>query len=200
MTEQIILFFSETLHLPPTLLLAIISACPVIEVRGAVPFTLSSQNITNSLDTFSCLSIVFFSSTLTLLIILFSFSFIVNALKKTKFGINLTNKLDKKVNKHLTKLNNKSNELKKLLFLMLFCALPLPLTGYYTSALIASFTTLNKFKCFLFISLGNLICIVLMYLICLCLSPYLDIIFLIFLFFFLLTLLVFFILPLFKKW
>lgn len=69
----------------------------------------------------------------------------------------------------------------KYAFLCFFTALPIPLTGYYTACLIASFCGMKKLQSFVAMVAGNLICIGVMLAVSLMAKQYVTILFYFFL-------------------
>lgn len=64
------------------------------------------------------------------------------------------------------KLGQKNSNLKKCLMLSTFVAVPLPLTGVYTGSLIAGFTNLKLWQCFLSILVGEIVSCFVVVLLC----------------------------------
>ena len=187
------------------------SMLPVIEARGAIPLGLSAEFWSTPLNPL----LVFFASLvgsaiMTLLLLLATYP-ICTYLKKLKFVKGFINKLENKVAKYKNNglyiddnsinipsgqtnkngVNSNQGNLQRYIFLCLFTALPVPLTGYYTACLIASFCNLNKIKAFIAIICGNLICISLMLMVSLIAKQYVTLLFYFFLVAFVLTIIYF---------
>lgn len=185
---------------------AFASMLPIIEARGAIPLGLSTEFWSTPLSPLQ----VFFASLvgtsiMTLLLLLITYP-LCTLFKRIKFVKCFIDKLECKVAKFKSKnscLNGASpinttnaskatqqgnnNNIKKYVFLCLFTALPIPLTGYYTACLIASFCQFDKIKAFIALVCGNLICISLMLFVSLIAGQYVSILFYLFLFIFIAT-------------
>lgn len=169
------------------------SLLPVIEARGAFTLGISSQIWDTPLNTFYSFATCILASTIMVTLLLLVTYPVCKYLKSLNFMQMFINKLEQKVYSVRDK-NEKSlkfESLKSYLFLMLFTAVPLPLTGYYSACLIASFIGLNKLKSFLFITLGNIICLMIMLLVSTIFSNYVNIIFYIFVVIFIITVIYF---------
>ncbi len=123
---------------------------PVIEIRGAIPLAISL-----GVSKFNAVLLSLFGSFISCVVLLLTLPLILKLLKKTKF-----------YNKFLNAISPKIEALEKKKFniyiaLMFFIAIPLPLTGVTTATIICCVLSLNKFKSFLFIMLGNIIASVL---------------------------------------
>lgn len=159
-----------------TLLIILLSIIPLLELRIAIPFALSTSLNINPFTVFS----ISVSSTLIVIpLILLLLKPIIKLLNKSKVLNKLStsledyfstkaNNLDKKADDNLTNPNlqsqNKKTHLKNFFinnriyfYLFLFVALPLPLTGYYTGSAIAAFLGLNFYKSTISIFMGNVV-------------------------------------------
>jgi len=125
----------------------IISAIPVIELRGAIPI-----GIGLGLSTIDSAFLSFAGSMIPVPFILFGIRPVFNYLKKTRLFKGLVEKL---TNKSL----KKSDKIKKYGFwgLLVFVAIPLPGTGVWSGSLIASLLDMKFKMAFPAIILGNLI-------------------------------------------
>lgn len=140
-----------------------ISMVPIIELKGAVPFGMSKDIFGES--ALSPLQAWIASATGSLVpafFLVWLFVPIMNALKKTKLFKNLSLKLEEKFSLNANKIEENSNrakfkQLKKWLGLMLFVAIPLPLTGAYTGSAIAGYLNIGYVNSLLSIFIGNII-------------------------------------------
>lgn len=179
----------------------IASMLPVIEVKGAIPFALSKSLWNYPLDITSAILSSLIGSTIMVIILLTVTYPLCNILKKIKFVNKIVVKLEKKV----LKIKNKSNQIsitkgyKKYCFLAFFTAVPLPLTGYYTACLIASFCGFGKLKSLFAIIIGNCFCILIMSLVSTLAYKWVNLIFYFFLICFIFTLIYFVLESLIKK-
>lgn len=125
----------------------IISALPIIELRGAIPI----GHLLN-LNPIKVLLISIAGSTLP---VPFLLSFLNPVFKRIRNYPFFRKKIDKLTNRTLSKIEN----IKKfsLISLLIFVAIPLPSTGVWTGSLAASLANLNKKKAFLVIFIGNII-------------------------------------------
>ena len=140
-----------------------ISMVPIIELKGAVPFGMSKDIFGES--ALSPLQAWIASATGSLVpafFLVWLFVPIMNSLKKTKLFKNLSLKLEEKFSLNANKIEENSNrakfkQLKKWLGLMLFVAIPLPLTGAYTGSAIAGYLNIGYVNSLLSIFIGNII-------------------------------------------
>ena len=125
----------------------IISALPVIELRGAIPV-----GIGLGLSTIDSALLSFAGSLIPVPFILLGIRPVFNYLKKTKLFKGLVEKLTHKSLK-------KSDNIKKYGFwgLLIFVAIPLPGTGVWSGALIASLLDMKFKMAFPAILFGNLV-------------------------------------------
>ncbi len=178
MTKAIVTYLQALLG-SNELVVGIISAIPIIEVRGAIPIAFASG--------MSPARTLLFSLTGSMLIIpllLLFFYPILNALKKIKlvsklaFGLEaLFAKKAQSVYTQSVKLaKNRDSEGYKLLALMLFVAIPLPMTGVWSGCAIAVLLNLRFAPSLAVIALGNLSAGLVMTLLCWLFMAYLDLI------------------------
>ena len=147
----------------PILATVFIAMIPVVELRGAIPFG-SSEKIWNdkalTVLEASVYSVVgsILSAVLIILFLIPVFKF----LKKTKFFHGLVTSFEEKFQKKSDKITNdvkddKNKFLKRFLGVMLFVAIPLPLTGVWTGSAVAVFLGLGFLKSFIAVSVGAII-------------------------------------------
>ena len=140
-----------------------ISMIPVIELKGAVPFGMSKEIFgSNKLSFFSAWVASATGSLLPAFFLVWLFVPIMNRLKQTKLFKSLSQKLEERFNNNAEKIktnakNNKHQFWKKWLGLMLFVAIPLPLTGAWTGSAIAGYLGLGYLNSLLAIFVGNII-------------------------------------------
>lgn len=130
-----------------TLLIFVISMLPMIEVRGAIPVAV---NLSIPLGAAYALSAV--SAVLVAPVLMLVFRPLLNALKKTKAFRRLAGIVEQTFYAKAGKIEKKAEErassrrksvLYKTLGLFLFVALPLPMTGVWTGAVVAAFLDLD---------------------------------------------------------
>ncbi len=121
-----------------------ISMLPIIELRGAIPV-----GFMLGLDWKTTASLAIIGNLLPIPFILLLLDFVFDLMKKFDFTAKIVNKLEEKA-------LSKSDQVTKYAFwgLCLFVAIPLPGTGAWTGALIASVLKMNKTKAFISIFLG----------------------------------------------
>lgn len=157
----------------------IISMIPVIEVRGSIPLALSYEIWISPLNKIEAIVFCFLGSTITTALLLYFTPKIISYIKSnSKLYKALENKLNN-AKKQSNKLNNLSNT-KKYIYLSIFTFIPLPLTGYYTSTIIATITQMKYIPAFISICLGNLACCLLITFLSDILNKYMLIIFYLF--------------------
>ncbi len=178
MTKAIVIYLQGLLG-SNALVVGIISAIPIIEVRGAVPIAFAGG--------MSPAYALLFSLTGSMLIIpllLLFFYPVLNALKKIKLISKLATALEALFAKKAQSVYAQSMKLAKdreverykLLALMLFVAIPLPMTGVWSGCAIAVLLNLRFAPALVAIALGNLCSALIMTLLCWLFIAYLDVI------------------------
>lgn len=144
----------------PLLATFIIALLPIFELRGAIPFGMSTQVWgAQALSGVQAFLISFLATSLIIPLVALVFIPILKALKKTKTFKNLSEKIFNHFNKKANNVNkngDKSNWL-KMLGVFAFVAIPLPLTGVYTGTVIAVLIGLNFYETLFACVTGNLI-------------------------------------------
>ena len=136
----------------------LISLLPVIELRGAIPFGVDGNLWGDTaLGYWQAFGVALLGNVLVAAVILAILVPAFNWLRRFKF-------FRKFVEFFEERFQNKANktQVKKLLFIFVFCAVPLPLTGVWTAAGIAAFMKLGYLKSLIAISLGAAVSGVLM--------------------------------------
>ena len=149
----------------------LISMIPICEARIGLPFGMASEIWGESaLSPFVSFVASFLGSSIISLIILICLKPIFSKLKKTKTFEKLVTKLEGSFKKQSDELDDKEvkthKTFSKWLGVMLFVAVPAPMTGIWTGSAVASFTNLNLVQSFSAIVVGNLIGCVLILLVC----------------------------------
>ena len=129
------------------LLLMIMASVPVIELRGAIPLGISWG--LNLLYVYICCVI---GSTLISIPLIITFRNILNKIKKHKKIYKLGYFIDNKINRRMKKMKNVT-----ILGIILFVGIPLPTTGAWTAAAIASILKMRMRDALLGIFLGNML-------------------------------------------
>jgi len=142
-----------------SLLVFVISMLPMIEVRGAIPVAV---NLGLSMGAAYALSSV--SAILVAPALMFVFRPLLNTLKKTKGFRRLAQTLEQGFSSKAVKIEKKADEkasspwknvFYKTLGLFLFVAIPLPMTGVWTGAVVAAFLNLDYRYAILALIAGN---------------------------------------------
>lgn len=150
-------FFVEKIN-SPILATIFIAMLPIFELRGAIPFGMSSVFWgSKELSAGTAFLVGFLGSSLVVPIIALLFKPVLNWLKKTKIFSKLANKLENRIIEKSKSFENKNTRIKKILGIMLFVGVPLPLTGVYTGTAIAVMLGLNFFDTLFSVISGNLI-------------------------------------------
>ena len=141
------------------LITALISAIPLIELKGAIPM---GVKLGNSL--FVSALFAYIGSTLVFFIVFFLLIPIFNLLKRIKFIKKLVVKIETMLKNKAKKIAEKRNEsdeksLRRFLIitLFIFVSLPLPVTGVWTGTAIAVFLKMKFKDSILPLALGNLV-------------------------------------------
>lgn len=144
MTEFFVEQFQSLTEGVKYLMTFLISMLPIVELRGAVPVGTAL-----GLDTLWILIVSIIGNLLPVPFIILFARPIVRWLKKTRLLSPLANKLEEKVEKNKDKITKYER-----LGLFIFVAIPLPGTGAWTGALVASFLEMRIKDSFPAISLG----------------------------------------------
>lgn len=144
----------------------IISMIPIVELRGAIPFGAATSFWgEHALTVWKSFLYSVLGSTLVCVLLTFLFWPIFKWLKKTKLFKKLADAVENKLNRSSKNINDKvqveSNQKKtwwiKWTGVLVFVAIPLPLTGVWTGTCIALFVGLSKRDTMTSVILGNLI-------------------------------------------
>lgn len=138
--------------LPKEAFAALISMVPVIELRGGLPYAILS-----GISPWLAFPLCIISNLIPIPFILWFITPLFRAMKKTKLFRPMVEKLENRA-------MNKKESIEKSYFwgLMLFVGIPLPGTGAWTGALIASMLDIPKKKSIPAIALGVCMAAVLM--------------------------------------
>lgn len=140
-----------------------ISMVPVIELKGAVPFGMSAELFgTNALPWYLAWLAAAIGGLVPAFVLILIFNPLLSLMKRSKWFKKISIKIEQKYSKNAQKIEMEANmsnkkELKQILGLIIFVAIPLPLTGVYTGSAIASFLSLGYWKSMFAILLGNII-------------------------------------------
>ncbi|WP_434309698.1 COG2426 family protein [Hominifimenecus sp. rT4P-3] len=148
MAESLANWFIQALGgMPPEVIVFIISMVPILELRGGL---IAAALL--GIPIVPAIAICLIGNMIPIPFILFFITPIFKWLKRTKLLRPLVEKLEKKA-------MSKSDQIQKYEFigLMLFVGIPLPGTGAWTGALIASLLDIRPKKAFLAICIGLLI-------------------------------------------
>lgn len=144
----------------PLMATFIVALLPIFELRGAIPFGMSVKIWGElALSSTQAFLISFFATMLIIPVVTIIFVPLLNFFKKTKTFKNFSEKiLNHFKNKANTVNKTKSNSrLKKMLAIIGFVAVPLPLTGVYTGSVMAVLIGLNFYETLIACATGNLI-------------------------------------------
>ncbi len=192
MTEAIQELFKNMFGDNVVLATIIISMLPIIELRGGIPFGMSKTFWgSNALTSWKSMWWAFLGSSLVVPILALVLIPILNWLKRTKLFRKLATKFENSIKAKSQKIESKSEEdlptqddqqsttmqpvnqivynkkfFAKLFGVMLFVAIPLPLTGVWTGTAIAVMLNIPFWWTCLAVILGNLIAGIIMQTIC----------------------------------
>lgn len=153
MTDSLISWFTETLSfMPKEAIVFIISMIPILELRGG----LVAASVLG-IDVIKAVILCVLGNMIPIPFILFFITPIFNWMKKTKLFRPMVEKLE-------SKSMSKGEDIKKYEFwgLALFVGIPLPGTGAWTGALIASLLGIRVKKASLAITTGIIIATIIM--------------------------------------
>ena len=124
-----------------------LSMMPVTELRGAIPI-----GIAMDLDPLGVYISSAVGSSLVAIPLILTFRHILNFIRGISFLKNISKKIDNKIESSMKKLKSAS-----VLGLILFVGVPLPTTGTWTAAAIASILHMRIKNAFLGILVGNMV-------------------------------------------
>lgn len=147
-------FFVANFSAHMDLAIFLIAMIPTLECRVAIPFGFAFSN----LAPLKIYLLSFLGSIVPCIPIIFVIKRIKKGLSNKKFYKDLQNKYQAKIEQ----LNSKSSLIKKFVYLSLFVAIPLPLTGVWSGSLIAGIVDLPLYYSFISIAIGSMIATALM--------------------------------------
>lgn len=160
MADKIVAFLNNIFS-NNALTVTLVSAFPLIELKGAIPIGIKS-----GLELWQAFILAYLGSTLISIPLFFLLKPIFNLLKKIKPLKNLIVKIENVFYEKAEKLSNdakikkgKQTDAKKILrnSLLAFVAVPFPVTGVWTGTAIAVFLNFDFKQEFFAIAIGNLI-------------------------------------------
>ena len=144
----------------PILATIFISMIPIVELRGAIPFG-SSKEIwgDHALSVFEASVYSVIGSIISAFIIILLLMPVFKLLRKTKIFGRIVDSFEEKFRKQSDKIvedsdKKKNKEVKKWLAIMMFVAIPLPLTGVWTGSAVAVFLQMGFLKSFSAVTVG----------------------------------------------
>ena len=123
---------------------------PVTELRGAIPIGIALDLNPIGVYLFSVIG-----STLVSIPLVLAYRHIVKYLKDKKLFLFLLNKIDRKIETSMKKMKKAS-----IIGIILFVGIPLPTTGTYTAAAIASILRMRHVEDVIGIFIGNFISVI----------------------------------------
>lgn len=143
----------------------LISMFPIIELKGAIPIGMSTQLWgAHALNGKTAFLLSLLGSSLVVPIIALTFTPMLKWFSTTKFFKNAATVINEKVIKHSSTIEGKSQSQNKkprvwlrCMLLLLFVAVPLPLTGVWTGTCVGVVMRLKLWQTFLSVITGNII-------------------------------------------
>ena len=145
----------------PWIAVAILAALPIVEARLAVPMALSCEM--GNLQSFVT---AFLGSSLPAPLLLLALIPFIRWLAKTKVFRRLGETVYDKFVQKSKKVDENASDLKKMLALFAFVAIPLPLTGVWTGCAVASIIGLKYHKALVSVLAGNAVACGILTLLC----------------------------------
>lgn len=165
MTQALSQFFVDIFDGNVLLATFLLSLIPVFELKGAIPFGMSlSFWGDNALSSWSALGIAFLGSTLVLPFIVIIFRPIIRKLDNYKFFHSIIKFFtdDIRNTSSFIKAHKQTGSVKniiiKMLYVLLFVAFPVPLTGVWSGTCFAVLLGLDFWQICISVVLGNFIC------------------------------------------
>ena len=150
-------FFVEKFN-SPILETIFIAMLPIFELRGAIPFAMSTSLWGDkALSIGTAFLVSFIGSSIIIPLVALLFKPFLIWLKNSKLFKNIALKLENRINQKGKSFENKNSKLKKMLGIIFFVGVPLPLTGAYTGTALAVTIGLNFYDTLLSVLIGNLI-------------------------------------------
>ncbi len=173
MTQILSQFFVDIFQGNVLLATFLLSLIPVFELKGAIPFGMSNSFWgANALSSWTALGISFLGSTLVLPFIVIIFRPIIRRLDNYKFFHSIIKFFtdDIRNTSSFIKAHKKTGSVKniliKMLYILLFVAFPVPLTGVWSGTCFAVLLGLDFWQICISVVLGNFICGLLVTFVC----------------------------------
>lgn len=181
MTEIIVEFTRDIIR-NDYLTIIIIALLPIIELRGAIPVGLGM-----GMNPFVALMVAYIGSSLVVPILLLLLRPVLDIMKKIKFIGAIAQAMEDMFQSKADKVRQKAQDKDikadgdlstryKLIGVMAFVAVPLPMTGVWTGSAVAAFLNIRFLPALIVILLGNLCAGIIMTLMSVFFIDYLDII------------------------
>ena len=145
----------------PWIAVAVLAALPIVEARLAVPMALSC-----GMGRLQSFVTAFLGSSLPAPLLLLALIPFIRWLAKTKVFKRLGETVYDKFVQKSKKVDENASDLKKMLALFLFVAIPLPLTGVWTGCAVASIIGLKYHKALVSVLAGNAVACGILTLLC----------------------------------
>ena len=164
----------------------LIAFLPLLEVRAAIPFGLSSY-FGKSLSIWSVCAFSIIGATLASIASIFLFKLFIKLASKNKKINNYYSKFYKMINtrffeyqKNTKTKSVKKTNIKKWFSVALFTAVPLPMSGAWTAGVLSVFLQMPTFSCISAIFCGNILSTIIMALFCTIFSDFVNLVLIIF--------------------
>ena len=166
MVEIVTNFFHSIFENNVILATIIIAIVPIIELRGAIPFAMSTTLWGEfALKPFSAFLYAFLGSIIIVPILALIFMPLYNKLKDKKFfrsiGVFLfgdVKRKSEKANEQISHQTDKKSLWLRIITVVCFTAFPVPFTGVWSGTCLAAFMGLNFWQIVISICIGNIIC------------------------------------------
>lgn len=161
MTSVLEQFFSTIFGNNVVLATLLIAIIPIIELKGAIPFSMSSEIWGSfALNSWQAFLFSWIGSSLIVPVLALIYVPIINWLKHTKLFSHIGKAIESRLNRKKDKVENqrsKSNIIIKIASVFLFVAIPLPFTGVWTGTCLAVVLGLSFWLTCLIVILGNIV-------------------------------------------
>lgn len=165
MTQEIADFIVQIFGTDALLATFLLALFPVIELKGAIPFGMSTEFWGEAaLSSWSALGIAFLGSSIAIPLVALIFRPIIKWLENYKFfkkivsfvtdDIRNTSKI---INSHNSKTETRKTTL-KMLAVLIFVSFPVPLTGIWSGTCLGILLNLDFWQTFLAVLFGNFVC------------------------------------------
>ncbi|MBR1925784.1 MAG: small multi-drug export protein [Clostridia bacterium] len=144
----------------------ICSCLPIVETKIAIPLGISTSIWgTNAMSLWQSFLVSLLGSSFAGIILIFVFHFFVKRIRKRNKNKKITSKIENFLNIKAKKFQD-AKKSKKILFLTLLLALPVPFAGLYSGAMLCVLLNLKLYESILVVLFGNFLNCLIILIVC----------------------------------